>query len=190
MEKNIAVIDEKGNVYEATWPKRARGLVKHGRARFVNPNTICLARPPVYAEGKCMEHTVELEKMKNPEAETFEQGQNANAEERTAAGQETLDTSYVVRKIDEILAGSAELQAAIAQMENLEDTPAEALSNMMEARETTNQKLIALLQNILDTVKPDPALVRLEAVTKLLSDAGLEENHKFDLLNQTIQRLF
>ena len=165
MEKNIAVIDAEGNVYEATWPKRARGLVKSGRARFVNQNTICLARPPVYAEGKCM---------------------NAGPN----GGQEIPDTAYVVRKIDEILAGSAELRAAIAQMENLEDTPAEALSHMMEARETTNQRLIDLLTNILETVKPDPALVRLEAVTKLLSDAGLEENHKFDLLNQTIQRLF
>ena len=54
----------------------------------------------------------------------------------------------------------------------------------------TNQQMISLLQNILDAVKPDPALVRMEAVTKLLSDAGLDENHKFDLLNQTIQRLF
>lgn len=30
IEKNIHVVDERGNVYEATWPKRARGLVKHG----------------------------------------------------------------------------------------------------------------------------------------------------------------
>lgn len=182
MEKNIAVIDAEGNVYEATWPKRARGLVKSGRARFINQNTICLARPPVYAEGKCMNTSIDPEMKNNEDTVTSEQGQNG--------GEEILDTSYVVRKIDEILAGSAELRAAIAQMENLEDTPAEALSHMMEARETTNQKLIALLQSILETVKPDPALVRLEAVTKLLSDAGLEENHKFDLLNQTIQRLF
>ena len=61
MEKNIAVIDAEGNVYEATWPKRARGLVKSGRARFVNQNTICLARPPVYAEGKCMNAFIDPE---------------------------------------------------------------------------------------------------------------------------------
>ena len=170
MEKNIAVIDAEGNVYEATWPKRARGLVKSGRARFVNQNTICLAR------------------FIDPEGKTSEAA--AAPEQEPNGGQEIPDTAYVVRKIDEILAGNAELRAAIAQMEHLEDTPAEALSHMMEARETTNQRLIDLLTNILETVKPDPALVRLEAVTKLLSDAGLEENHKFDLLNQTIQRLF
>ena len=175
MGKNIAVIDADGNVYGATWPKRARGPVKSGRARFVNRNTICLVRPPAYVEGKCMEHTVDLEIKNTQQPETVEK---------------KLDTTYIVHKIDEILEGNAELRAAIAQMENLKDTPAEALSHMMEAREATNQRLIGLLQNILETVKPDPSLVRLEAVTKLLSDAGLEENHKFDLLNQTIQRLF
>ncbi len=44
--KNILVVDEQGNEYEATWPKRARGLVKNGRARFLSENKICLACPP------------------------------------------------------------------------------------------------------------------------------------------------
>ena len=69
----------------------------------------------------------------------------AAPEQGPNGGQEIPDTAYVVRKIDEILAGNAELRAAIAQMEHLEDTPAEALSHMMEARETTNQRLIDLL---------------------------------------------
>ena len=46
MEKNIYVVDEKGNEYEATYPRRAKGLVKNGRARFVSKNKICLACPP------------------------------------------------------------------------------------------------------------------------------------------------
>ena len=44
--KNISVVDEQGNEYEATYPKRARGLVKSGRARFLSENKICLACPP------------------------------------------------------------------------------------------------------------------------------------------------
>ncbi len=43
-------MDEIGNVYEATYPKRARGLVKNGRARFINEHTICLACPPSITE--------------------------------------------------------------------------------------------------------------------------------------------
>ncbi len=46
IEKNIRVVDEQGNEYEATYPKRAKGLVKNGRARFIDENTICLACPP------------------------------------------------------------------------------------------------------------------------------------------------
>ena len=44
--KNIIVVDEQGNEYEATYPKRAKGLVKNGRARFIAENKICLACPP------------------------------------------------------------------------------------------------------------------------------------------------
>ena len=46
IEKNVIVVDEQGHEYEATYPKRARGLVKNGRARFVGENKICLACPP------------------------------------------------------------------------------------------------------------------------------------------------
>ena len=42
----MIVVDEQGNEYEATYPKRARGLVKNGRARFIGENKICLACPP------------------------------------------------------------------------------------------------------------------------------------------------
>ena len=46
IEKNVIVVDEQGNEYETTYPKRAKGLVKNGRARFVDENKICLACPP------------------------------------------------------------------------------------------------------------------------------------------------
>ncbi len=46
MAKNIIVIDEQGNKHGVTYPKRAKGLIKNGRARFVDENTICLACPP------------------------------------------------------------------------------------------------------------------------------------------------
>ena len=59
MAKNVIVIDEQGNEYEATYPKRAKGLVKSGRARFVNENKICLACPPKeYLEDKNMSQEI------------------------------------------------------------------------------------------------------------------------------------
>ena len=62
IEKNIIVVDEQGNEYEATYPKRAKGLVKNGRARFVDENKICLACPPdkILEEEKMSNNTNEL----------------------------------------------------------------------------------------------------------------------------------
>ena len=48
----MIVVDEQGNEYEATYPKRAKGLVKNGRARFVGENKICLACPPEQILGE------------------------------------------------------------------------------------------------------------------------------------------
>ena len=62
IEKNIIVVDEQGNEYEATYPKRAKGLVKNGRARFVDENKICLACPldKILEEEKMSNNTNEL----------------------------------------------------------------------------------------------------------------------------------
>ncbi len=45
MEKNVVVTDEFGNKLDYTYPKRARGLIKSGRARLVSENEIRLVRP-------------------------------------------------------------------------------------------------------------------------------------------------
>ena len=59
IEKNVIVVDEQGNEYEATYPKRAKGLVKSGRARFVGENKICLACPPDKTEeNKMMDNNI------------------------------------------------------------------------------------------------------------------------------------
>jgi len=60
IEKNIIVVDEQGNEYEATYPKRAKGLVKNGRARFINETKICLACPPnEYLEDNKMDNNIQ-----------------------------------------------------------------------------------------------------------------------------------
>ncbi|MBR3581443.1 MAG: hypothetical protein IKN95_10710, partial [Lachnospiraceae bacterium] len=42
MEKNVTIIDHDGNVIGSTYPKRARGLVKKGRAEPVDDFTIMM----------------------------------------------------------------------------------------------------------------------------------------------------
>ena len=89
IEKNIIVVDEQGNEYEATYPKRAKGLVKNGRARFVDENKICLACPP--------DKILEEEKMTENIATTAE----AVATEENVS--KTLSIDYVLAQIGKIV---------------------------------------------------------------------------------------
>jgi hypothetical protein len=89
IKKNIAVTDEHGSHYEATYPKRAKGLVKHGRARFIDAHTICLARPPNILEESKMSDKANPKPEKNVEAPEF-----------------TLN--WVMQKIDAIIHGDTE----------------------------------------------------------------------------------
>ncbi len=58
MEKNVIVVDEFGHECGTTYPKRAKGLIKSGRAQSVGANRICLLRPPEKnLEDKQMEQT-------------------------------------------------------------------------------------------------------------------------------------
>lgn len=53
----IQVINEQGEYLHETYEKRAKGLVKKGRARYVNEQTICLCLPAM--EETEMEFTKE-----------------------------------------------------------------------------------------------------------------------------------
>ena len=57
MEKNTIVLDELGTEIGRTYPKRARGLVKNGRAEYVDDCTIRLinAHVPTMIDDSVME---------------------------------------------------------------------------------------------------------------------------------------
>ena len=68
-----------------------------------------------------------------------------------------------------------------------------AIGNLVEAREHTNQCIIDLLRHMLENMKPhpvNPKVMQLEALQRFLNTSDLDENHKFDILNQAIQRIF
>ena len=92
IEKNVIVVDEQGNEYEATYPKRAKGLVKNGRARFVGENKICLACPP----DKVME---ENEMEENKQAVKKTEDNNLTAKE---AKNNNLTAREIFEKIAEL----------------------------------------------------------------------------------------
>jgi len=130
--KTISVVDIYGNQYEPTYPKRAKGLVKKGRAHFVDERTICLARPPYHTEDE-MEENKTIPAV--PEGEAVQ-----------------LDAAYVIAKIEQIMGETENLRKALDLLaEDHNDqmgNTAMGIGNMIEAREQTNQAMISLLKLI------------------------------------------
>ena len=150
MEKNITVVDEQGNQYEATYPKRAKGLVKHGRARFVDEYTICLACPPQI------------------ETEDNTMSENTTKTESMATKKYTIE--YILEQIEKIAADTAYLLEAVKECSNPVggEACAMALGNMVEHREKTNRQLIAFYQEVYSNLKSAPVFGKEWYVEQLM----------------------
>ena len=137
MPKTIAVVDEQGRTYEATYPKRAKGLVKKGRARFLSENVICLACPPD------MQHDSEEKRMSN--SVTIEQifDQLNKVVESTAFFERALHTLATMTAAD--IPTDSYAPGDIAGQAR-----AQAVADICRCRETTNQQLIRFYEKMYD----------------------------------------
>ena len=133
MPKTIAVVDEQGNTYEATYPKRARGLVKKGRARFVSESMICLARPPK-VEEKRMSNTITLDMILE---------QLNKLVESTAFFENALQSLINMNSSNVPMSPGAPGDIA-------GQARAQAVADICRARETTNQQLIRFYEKMYD----------------------------------------
>lgn len=143
IEKNIVVVDEQGNYYEATYPKRAKGLVKNGRARFIDENTICLACPPYDMEDNNMSNNTENMAMETKPTEKL-----------------TMD--YVLGQIEKVATETEYLHNAISELSKTNSVgpgdvgtqeKAHALGEIVTSREHTNQRLLSLYEKMYDDLK-------------------------------------
>ncbi len=149
IEKNIIVVDENGTVFESTWLKRANGLVKKGRARWLNDRTICLACPPEKTEEHMMEN------MKQTEAVTEKITESAKRAESRPGG---LTIESLLDRMDAVRKEMTGMQGLLATMENIANQAGEddgghiaaATSDAFVARETTCQQQLRFLEKIYD----------------------------------------
>ncbi len=130
IEKNVIVVDASGKTYESTWLKRANGLVKKGRARWLDERTICLACPPELTEDTTMEE--------NKVQESLENGWSL---------EKLLERMDVIRK------DMQDLTQTIHIVEGLPESPdsmvkAETIGSMFKERETTLQQQLRFLERI------------------------------------------
>ena len=140
MEKNIEVVDEAGNVYEPTWPKRAKGLVKHGRARFVNENRICLACPPDMKTED--EHTSNVNNIFG----------DMNAADILQRINNIINqTGYITSAFEALVKmGDGDSGDCGAPGNIMGKAKAEAVAEVVRARETTNQQILRLYEKMYD----------------------------------------
>lgn len=140
MRKNVAVVDELGHEYEATYPKRAKGLVKSGRARFVDANQICLLRPPqIDLEDESMEqNSTALTAREIFDQIVKLQGDLKNIRETTELIQTIRDTNQSNGN------DSVELdtQVVVAKID--------ALVDVFESREGTYQQMLSVYEKMYD----------------------------------------
>lgn len=176
MEKNVGVIDENQNDYGATWYKRARGLVKKGRARWISDDTICLTRPP---------------DTKNTEEITMTDTQSENiiAVEPTKAvndPENRMNLGYVLSQIDRISRETDHIRNALQNLDGVASgagpgdiagaAKAEAIADVVKCRETTNQKLIEFYTKMYDDLRP----VTKDNVAETLMYLAKDENPSDD----------
>ena len=161
MEKNVIVMDEEGNIIGATYAKRAKGLIKKGRARSVDDNTICLACPP--------NESLEDIKMDNNIETTTSTETTTN---EAADGQVTL--KYLLDKLDEVRTSFLESEkkqiALICPPKNMdpnnlnpESLPAifqnyyETITKIKTTSQTTLQQLTGVYTDLINERKKSEA---------------------------------
>lgn len=154
--RTVRVTDEAGGEYEATYPKRARGLVKHGRARFTDESqtAIILTCPP--NQNMILEDHTMNEQIKNTEV-------TENTAVETPAT-EKYNYEYALRQIELITNQVDHIHLAISNLGALhnEATPtggsaesvAHGIADVVRCRETTAQKLIDFYAKMYDDLKP------------------------------------
>ena len=159
MDKNIEVVDEAGNVYEPTWPKRAKGLVKHGRARFVDENRICLACPP--------DMKTEEQHMSNTNIFGTMTVQDILVRIASIVNQ----TSYIGEACEALKSmGDGDSGDCGAPGNLMGQAKAQALADIVQCREATNQHILCLYEKMYDD------LIRLSGQSLLAEDAAEAQN--------------
>ncbi len=163
--RSIQVEDEAGNRYEATYPKRAKGLVKNGRARFKDESqtTIILTCPPKHHND--LEDTTMNEHINHTENTTVA----TDAIEVTA---DKYTYEYALKQIERIAVETEHIHQAIAALGSLEnegvptggsaDAVARGIADVVRCRETTAQRLIDFYERMYFDLAPLSESLRAE----------------------------
>lgn len=157
MTKNIIVVDANGKKIGTTYLKRAKGLIKQGRARFLTQNTLCLACPPNQnlEDNDMSEQTIENIGTENTGVENVMP--DSIAEDNTVInGKYSME--YCLGQIERIGRQTEYLNQVISELRQLDNDSscaqkAMALGDIVKCRETTNQQMLRFYEKMYDDLK-------------------------------------
>jgi len=161
-------MDEQGREYTPTYSKRAKGLIKHGRARWLGEDAICLTCPPEHFwEDATMEETVINPAVQKPEM------------------------AYILERLDKVIDSNHYTLDALNTLKGTNDatagvgTKAWAIANTVEAREQTNREIIAFLQKMYTDLTrpaacPDNPVTFREFMDSLVNTKGMQTETAWD----------
>lgn len=156
MTKNIIVVDEHGKKYGTTYLKRAKGLVKQGRARFLAHNMLCLMHCPACPpEQNLEEKNMSEQTIENSAAENSMAG---NEKENMEQGGGKYSMEYCLEQIERIGHQTEYLNQVIAELRQMDNDSSSgekaiALSDIVKCRETTNQQMLRFYERMYDDLK-------------------------------------
>ena len=145
IEKNIIVVDEQGNEYEATYPKRAKGLVKNGRARFVDENKICLACPPdkILEEEKMSNNTTNKPEQKATEITEQQIFEQITLLQKQLTDENAIPLFHLSDAVTAIARTEEDADATVGTEQQITE-----VCSVFKARETTLLKLLEMYEKM------------------------------------------
>jgi len=148
MAKNITVVDENGNILESTYPKRAKGLIKKGRAHWINDDVIRLCAQSQKEETEMTNNIYDI--LDNQMTKMQEQLYDADDESAAQVRIQILKTFevFMAQEQGAKLINIIENQLNMLQ-ESLKTYDTSTPENVL-ARETTNQKIVELLEKLIN----------------------------------------
>ncbi len=173
MTKNITVTDEYNNVIGTTYIKRAKGLVKKGKARWSNTDTICLRA--CETEDITMANNI-YEVIDNQMSKIQEQiSTSSSADNVRCELLHTLSSLAKEERRKETLAVIREqlefIKADAKQLSGIDISLLDKPDMFLISRESTKQEMLKLMQKLLDD-EPEQATEQQKPKLEEVSKSG------------------
>lgn len=210
IEKNmVRVTDVDKNVLAPTYIRRARGLVKAGRAEWTSPemDEICLFRPPAAfnMEDKMNNNTDTTNvTVENTELtrEEFDKMFRQNDENHVENASPKYTIGYILGRIEKIHDESSHIYEAIESFRNFtvnespiggtgDATRANAMVEVVKCRETTLQRELDFLEKMYNDLKEAERMPdrKEQLVMEFVSQATLPPDLRVEMFEKYLNSI-